>query len=107
LRQEVVVGVRWNCCIPLAEESDKEKPPADDKPETTTPTSSAKRPREEKVDPTKAPDPEEPEENFDSEKFQSDADQGFKPPDDDSTITLDSCEWEASCVTGIRVRGVW
>lgn len=78
----------------FAEENDKEKPTPEKT--TTTPSSSQKRPREEKIDPSKAPDPEEPE-KYDSEKFQSEADQGFKLPEDENVVTLDPCEWEGMC----------
>lgn len=63
-----------------------------------------KRPREEtrsgQDDPSKAPDPEEPE-KFDAEKFQSEVEGGFKPPEDEKVVTLDPCKWvwSASHVT--------
>lgn len=47
----------------------------------------------EKVDPSKAPDPEEPE-KFDESALKSDLEEQFNPPEDDVTITLDRCEWE-------------
>ena len=45
----------------------------------------------EKVDPSKAPDPEEPE-KFDESALKSDLEEQFNPPEDDVTITLDRCE---------------
>ena len=45
----------------------------------------------EKVDPSKAPDPEEPE-KFDESALKGDLEEQFKPPEDDVTITLDRCK---------------
>ena len=45
----------------------------------------------EKVDPSKAPDPEEPE-KFDESALKSHLEEQFNPPEDDVTITLDRCE---------------
>ena len=45
----------------------------------------------EKVDPSKAPDPEEPE-KFDESALKIDLEEQFNPPADDVTITLDRCE---------------
>ena len=72
-----------------------------------TPTPGSKRPREgeeggedgrpgdsseaAKPDPTKAPDPEEPEGFDESEMAVLSGDQ-YEPPEDDSIITLDRCE---------------
>ena len=47
----------------------------------------------EKVDPSKAPDPEEPE-KFDESAIKSDLEEQFNPPEDDVTITLDRCKRE-------------
>ena len=46
-----------------------------------------------KVDPSKAPDPEEPE-KFDESAIKNDLEEQFNPPEDDVTITLDRCERE-------------
>ena len=45
----------------------------------------------EKVDPSKAPDPEEPE-KFDESAIKSDFEEHFNPPEDDVTVTLDRCK---------------
>ena len=52
----------------------------------------------EKVDPSKAPDPEEPE-KFDESAIKNEFEEQFSPPEDDVTITLDRCkrEWRVGC----------
>ena len=47
--------------------------------------------KSDKVDPSKAPDPEEPE-KFDESAIKNDFEDEFKPPEDDVTITLDRCK---------------
>lgn len=50
--------------------------------------------RSDKVDPSSAPDPEEPE-KFDESAIKNDFEEQFKPPEDDVTVTLDRCKRES------------
>ena len=47
--------------------------------------------KSDRVDPSSAPDPEEPE-KFDESAMKSDFEEQFSPPEDDVTVTLDRCE---------------
>ena len=62
--------------------------------------------RSEKVDPSKAPDPEEPE-KFNESALKSELEEQFSPPEDDLTITLDRCKRkkEAKKQRGIGLNG--
>ena len=57
-----------------------------------TPFFSSHAGRHDRPDPSKAPDPEEPGEDFDESNVSVLAQDQFEPPEDDSTITLDRCE---------------
>ena len=48
--------------------------------------------KSDRVDPSSAPDPEEPE-KFDESAMKNDFEEQFSPPEDDVTVTLDKCEW--------------
>lgn len=82
--------------IILLSSDDKEKSSEDNSHGPVSGSAPTKRPREEsraaKIDPTKAPDPEEAE-KFDEEEFQSEACSGFTLPEDKGVVTLDPCEW--------------
>ena len=48
--------------------------------------------RRERPDPTKAPDPEDPSEDFSEESVTTLVEGKFQPPADNTTVTLDNCE---------------
>ena len=59
------------------------------------------------MDPSKAPDPEEPE-DFDKDSFQTLVNTGFEMPEESDTVTLDPCECRYGHMTimcGERVGG--
>ena len=82
--------------LPSSDEKEKSDESSKD---TDSGSAPLKRPREDsrpaKVDPSKAPDPEEAE-KFDESEFQAEVSSGFTMPEDKNVVTLDPCEWAGS-----------